>query len=90
MTIFPTHRRRGEEICPDCFSSLKWVYDGVSWIPCDTEPVYFYPGEGRETVVYRRETIKNALLYCAGMEVDSTPLMGLRPHFYTCKPIPKE
>ena len=69
--IFLKYRRRGDfTFCEDCGAPVKWVYNGIEWTPCDTEPVYFYPGEGRDTVFYRGELVRNALLYRPGMGRD--------------------
>lgn len=83
--IFLKYRRRGEQnYCPDCGSPIKWAYDGIEWIPCDREPVYFFPSQGKDKVFYRGDLKDDALIYRPGMDREERPFAGLRPHFYTC------
>lgn len=79
------HKRRGEDNeCPLCNASIRWVYDGFYWYPCDKEPVY-YTRDYNSTVcvMKRRELIEGVRLYQPGM--DSTKIqLGLLPHVYSC------
>lgn len=83
--IYLRYRRRGESYCEECGAVLKWVYDGISWIPCDAEPVLIYPGKGDFTAVYKRELIKDALFYKPGMQFEERPEYGLSPHIFNCR-----
>lgn len=84
--IFLKYRRRGENtFCPECGSPIKWVYTGINWIPCNAEPVYFYPSAGNDVVFYRGDLTWNAKLYRPGMGQEERPLAGLRPHVFTCR-----
>lgn len=84
--IYLKYRHRSNyDFCEDCSSPLKWVYDGDNWIPCDTEPVLFYPGKGHKTVIYKRRIIKDALIYAPGMEYGDAPVYGLTPHMFNCR-----
>ena len=90
--IWKTHKRRDEfNECPHCGASLRWVYSGDVWIPCDREPVLFmmHP-EGRSTVVYEKQIFEHCLLYRKNdKRFGSVPLQGNVPHYYTC-PVLKE
>ena len=87
--IFLKYRYRlNENICPDCYSPLKWVYGGMYWIPCDTEPVLFYPDSGNDIIVYKRELLKNVKIYKrGGIRIDKPVLSGLRPHVFNCQKV---
>lgn len=86
--VWKTHKRREYfDRCPRCGKPLKWIYDGVDWLPCDYEPVLFmlHPS-GRSRVVYHRKVFENALLYRPGdQRFNGTPLTGYIQHYYTCK-----
>ena len=86
--VWMKHRRKPEwEMCPRCFSPLKWIYDGFDWIPCDREPVLFYPNIGDKHIVYRKELISNAALYRDKKRPALIPCTGHRPHVCTCEEI---
>ena len=92
MTIFSpliwkTHKKRAYgNICPHCGASIKWIYDGTQYYPCDEKPVLFtmHP-EGRQVLIYRRSELDHCVLYdpknpkCSG-----TPYRAYIQHFYTC------
>ena len=77
-------RRTDSSFCPDCFTPIKWVFDGIYWYPCDREPVLFWPEGGNEMIVYRGQVFFHALLYKPGIEKEELPLTGHRPHYFTC------
>ena len=87
--IWKTHNRKSDFIeCPHCGKPLQWIYDGVEWHPCDKEPVMFilHPN-GKNTVIYKRETYENALMYKKDDKrfEGIHPLYGNIPHYYTCE-----
>ena len=85
--VWPTHRRREYfDDCPHCGAPLKWVYDGVEWMPCDKEPVLFiHHPEGKSTVIYRRTAHTGCLVYARGdKRFAEAPKMGHTQHYYTC------
>lgn len=83
--LFLMNRIRGNlNYCEECLSPIKWVYDGFYWIPCNPEPVYFYPHEGRCTVFYKGELHRDALLYRNDLNRPDKPVAGLEPHIFTC------
>ena len=88
--LWLTHRKkRDEDFCPLCFSPIKWVYDGLFWIPCDKEPVFAYIGYGEKTAVYKKELCKNVHLYRDGQIEGIRPSEVLIPHVFTCSEIKK-
>lgn len=86
-SIWKRHKRRDDfNECPHCGAPLRWIYDGIDWLPCDTEPVLFrmHP-EGKSTVVYRRAELANCILYSAkDRKGTGEPLWGHVQHYYTC------
>ena len=87
--IWKTHRKREDfEVCPHCGKPLKWIYDGIEWMPCDKDPVMFilHPA-GWRSVVYNRQVYNSCLLYRKGdKRFDGVhPLMGNMQHYYTCE-----
>jgi hypothetical protein len=90
--IWKTHKRREEfNECPHCGGSLRWVYDGDVWIPCDKEPTLFmlHP-EGRSVVVYKHQVYEHCLIYRKNdRRFTGAALQGNIPHYYTC-PVLKE
>lgn len=87
MSFLMYRYRLNENICPDCFSPLKWVYDGMYWIPCDTEPVLFYPDSGKDWIVYKGRLLKNAKIFRKGLKIDKPVLSGLKPHAFNCRKV---
>lgn len=84
--IYLKYRHRSNyDFCEECNASLKWVCDGDNWIPCDTEPVLFFPGKGHKTVVYKHRIVRDALIYTPGMEYEEVPVYGLIPHMFNCR-----
>lgn len=87
--IWKEHKRREYEmdVCPHCGAEIRWIFDGISWLPCDREPVLFiiHP-EGRENVVYRRKVIGRCLTYRKGDPrfAGAIPRQGNVQHYYTC------
>lgn len=72
--------------CPHCQKPLRWIFDGLEWLPCDHEPVLFimHP-EGRESVVYGREVLTHCLTYRKGdPRFVGIPKHGNVQHYYTC------
>ena len=88
--IWKTHKHRDEyENCPHCGEPLKWIYDGLFWIPCDHKPVLFvmHP-EGKSSIVYEKQLLEGRCLIfnarderCRGV----TPLWGYQQHYFTCE-----
>ena len=84
--LWLTHRRRGaDDFCPLCFAPIKWVYDGIDWIPCDKEPVLAYPGEGSKKAVISRNLRNDCWLYADGSLPGKIPVDALQPHIFTCQ-----
>lgn len=84
--LYLTHRRRrAEDYCPLCYVPVKWVYDGIIWIPCDKEPALIYPGKGEKRAVIRRELRSDCSLYADGKIEGDIPVEGLIPHVLTCR-----
>ena len=85
--IWKKHKRRGwDNTCPHCGKPIKWIYDGMDWLPCDTEPILFrmHP-DGRDTVVYKRQELERCIIYSGqDKKGDGVPLTGHRQHYYTC------
>lgn len=85
--IWKKHKARGwDNTCPHCQGQLKWIYDGITWYPCDAEPVLFrlHP-EGRSKIVYKRRLIENCIIYTPeDKKGDGAPLWGYQQHYYTC------
>ena len=77
-------RRMDSSFCADCLASIKWVFDGAYWYPCDREPVLFWPDCGNDAVLYRGQLLTRALLYQPGLNKEEPPLTGHRPHYFTC------
>lgn len=79
------HKHREEYTeCPLCNASIRWVYDGFYWYPCDKEPVYYTRDfNSKICVVKRRELIEGVRLYTPGMDPVKCKL-GLLPHVYSC------
>lgn len=89
-----THKKREPwDSCPLCDQPLKWVYNGVEWMPCNREPILFilHP-KGRNAVVYRRRIYDNAILYQPNNNVfyKQQPLQGYMQHYYTCPVLKQE
>ncbi len=79
------YRRREDScFCPDCMEPLKWKFDGVYWIPCDREPVLFWPDGGEDTILYHGQLLTHALIYRPGLNKEKAPMAGHRPHYFTC------
>lgn len=85
MNFIRYNRRGNTNICEDCYSPLKWIYDGMYWIPCDTEPVLFYPESGKDIIVYHRKLLFDAKIYKKGMRMKKQVFEGLRPHALVCR-----
>lgn len=85
--IWKSHKRRLDmSACPHCGQQIKWIYDGMSWLPCDKEPALFmlHP-EGKSAVVYNKQIYDNCLLYKSGdPRFIGAPLHGNIQHYYTC------
>lgn len=85
--IWKTHKQRGDfNECPHCGKRLKWIFDGIEWLPCDSEPVLFvmHP-QGKNTLVYHRELIDRCLLFDKrDKRTHGANLTGHRQHYYTC------
>lgn len=65
------HKYRHESNeCPRCSTSIRWVYDGAYWIPCDKEPVYYIRDrDSKVSIVKRKTLIDGVLLYQPGMDL---------------------
>lgn len=88
--LWMKHRHKGDyDFCPLCYAPIKWVYDGIDWIPCDQEPVLIYPHQGKETAVIRRELLFDCKLYSQGIMPNLRPVEALRPHVFTCHELKK-
>jgi len=76
-------RREDWEFCPLCEMQLRWVYDGVYWIPCDREPILFkWELDGKFSIVKNRQLVDGCVIYSGG---DSAGFeLGLLPHVYSC------
>ena len=86
-----THRRRPDwNLCPLCQAPIKWIYDGIVWIPCDREPVLVYPRLGRKRAVVRRELLEDCAYYANGPIAGETPVLAHEPHIFTCDHLKKE
>lgn len=84
--LWITHKKkRDEPFCPICYSPIKWVYDGIVWIPCDQEPVLGYLRLGSKTAIYHREMLHNVWLYRDGPIDGENPVEVLIPHVFTCE-----
>lgn len=86
--VWKTHKRREDfNECPHCGATLRWVYDGYVWYPCDKEPVLFilHP-QGNKSVVYKKQLYDNCVLYKTGDRrfEGMTPLQGNMQHWFTC------
>lgn len=79
------HKYRHESNeCPRCSTSIRWVYDGAYWIPCDKEPVYYIRDrDSKVSIVKRKTLIDGVLLYQPGMDLGKCEL-GLLPHVFSC------
>lgn len=92
MTIFSpliwkSHKRRLESnVCPHCGRTIKWIYDGVQYFPCDEQPVLFtmHP-DGKQTLIYKKRELDHCVIYnkndpkCSGV-----PFKAHIQHYYTC------
>lgn len=77
------YKREDWEQCPLCGERLKWVYDGIYWIPCDIKPLLFkWDLDGKFAIVKQRELIEGCEIYKGGDTEGYT--MGLMPHVYSC------
>lgn len=88
--IFIKYKRREYwRTCPLCHGGIKWATDGISWFPCNEEPVLFIRDKGHEIVVKRGEMLKGSLIYRPGMNASQFRGFeyGLEPHFFTCAKI---
>ena len=85
------HKYREEtNHCPLCGASIKWIYDGDSWIPCDKEPVYYMLDYHSRICIVRRKTlVEGVRIYNPAMDIRQCQ-MGLLPHVYSCTETNKE
>lgn len=83
--LWLTHKKRLQfDFCPLCFDPIKWIFDGIVWIPCDREPILAYAGVGAKTVIYKRELLKNFYLYSDGFLGNTQPVWCHNPHIFNC------
>lgn len=82
--VWLTHNRREDwQHCPMCQQPIRWVYDGINWIPCDREPVmYKWDLGGRFYIVRNRELVKGCEIYAGGGSAGYR--MGFLPHVHSC------
>lgn len=85
--IWKTHKKRLDgNVCPHCGQTIKWVYDGLQYYPCDEQPVLFcmHP-EGKQTLIYRRHELDHCILYDAhNPKCSGVPCKAYIQHYYTC------
>lgn len=89
--LWLTHRRKLDtDFCPLCFAPIKWIYDGILWIPCDREPILVYPYAGDKKAVIRRELVNHCALYSDGILEGIKPVLAHMPHVFTCETLRSE
>lgn len=90
--FFRYKKKQFFKVCPLCGRGITWTTDGISWFPCDEEPVLFIPDIGFEMVFKKRDIIRKVKILRAGQ---TSPAPGIRPeyglesHLFTCPELKK-